>query len=179
MVRTDLETFANSTSEEVASIQTDLADNVLPEDVKVDFALIDVEKSELECLEGMKKIISRSPNIKIIIEWAGRGVTMTTEQYNAKRDEILAWFYDNNFTFYIIDREDLAGQAFTRTCEDKENFIAVDIQGVRDIGAKLEDNIPMDFIILPNHIDPNTLQYPNEQPQPIFKPVPQVSFERS
>lgn len=40
---------------EVLEIQTDLADNLLPEDAKVDFALIDVEKTDLECLEGMKK----------------------------------------------------------------------------------------------------------------------------
>ena len=40
----------------------------------VDFALIDVERMEVECLEGMKATILRSPNIVITLEWSGKSL---------------------------------------------------------------------------------------------------------
>lgn len=44
---------------------------MLSNDTIVDFALIDVERMEIECLEGMKETILRSPNIVITLEWSG------------------------------------------------------------------------------------------------------------
>ena len=41
-------------------VKIDQVDNVLPIDARLDFALIDVEKMEVEALLGMKKIIERS-----------------------------------------------------------------------------------------------------------------------
>ena len=52
-------------------VEVDLVDNILPKDAVIDFALIDVERSEVECLQGMKQTILRSPNIVIMCEWSG------------------------------------------------------------------------------------------------------------
>ena len=68
-----LKVFKDSEEVEVNTI-----DNVMPKDVKIDFALIDVEYLELESLEGMKELIDRSPNLIIVIEWAGHSYHMTT-----------------------------------------------------------------------------------------------------
>lgn len=45
-------------------------DNIIPSDVKIDFALVDVERKEVEVLFGMRNIIERSPYLVIMIEWA-------------------------------------------------------------------------------------------------------------
>ena len=42
-------------------------DNVLPKNVNVDFALVDVERVEIQCLEGMINIMQRSPNMVIVV----------------------------------------------------------------------------------------------------------------
>lgn len=47
----------------------DLVDALLPPDVKIDFALLDVEKMEVKALRGMRKVIERSPNMIIMTEW--------------------------------------------------------------------------------------------------------------
>ncbi len=44
-------------------------DTILPPDVKLNFALIDVERMEMKALRGMKGIIDRSPNLVIMTEW--------------------------------------------------------------------------------------------------------------
>ena len=44
-------------------------DSLLPEDVKLNFALLDVEKMEIKALRGMKKVIERSPNLVLMVEW--------------------------------------------------------------------------------------------------------------
>ena len=44
-------------------------DELLPENVVLNFALLDVEKMETKALNGMRKIIERSPNLVIMTEW--------------------------------------------------------------------------------------------------------------
>ena len=53
-------------------IVVDRADNVLPKDSKINFALIDPEYMEFEVMEGLMETISRSPNMIIMIEWWGQ-----------------------------------------------------------------------------------------------------------
>ena len=65
---------------------------MLPEDVKVDFALIDVEMLDLECLEGMKKVMKRSPNIIIVIEWSGYSIHLDQREYEKRLTNLLKWF---------------------------------------------------------------------------------------
>lgn len=43
--------------QESENVQLDLVDSLLPEDVKLNFALLDVEKMEIKALRGMKKVI--------------------------------------------------------------------------------------------------------------------------
>ena len=65
---------------------------MLPSDVKIDFALIDVEMLDLECLEGMKKVMKRSPNIKIAIEWSGYSLRLSHAEYEKRLTDLLKWF---------------------------------------------------------------------------------------
>ena len=44
-------------------------DEALPADVSLDFALIDVERMEIEALNGMRKVIEKSPNLVFMVEW--------------------------------------------------------------------------------------------------------------
>lgn len=67
-------------------------DNVLPEDLKVDFALIDVEFMELHCLEGMKRVMKRSPNLIFVIEWSGYSYHISQEEYDRRLLDLWAWF---------------------------------------------------------------------------------------
>lgn len=45
-------------------------DALLPSDVKIDFALIDVESMEVRAMAGMKEVIKRSKDrLVIMVEW--------------------------------------------------------------------------------------------------------------
>ena len=46
----------------------DKVDDLLPDDVSLDFALIDVEGMEIQALKGMKKVLERSPNLVLMVE---------------------------------------------------------------------------------------------------------------
>jgi hypothetical protein len=94
-------------------VQVDLVDNVLPGDAVADFALIDVEGSELECLEGMKETILRSPNLVIMCEWWNQ--SHNSPDAGAKIDTLLDWFTANRYKFHRI------WHSGTATC-DKEQF---------------------------------------------------------
>ncbi len=48
-------------------VVVDLVDSVLPDDLTIDFVLMDVEKMEVEALLGMKKLIERSKNIILFL----------------------------------------------------------------------------------------------------------------
>lgn len=106
-----------------------MVDNVLPEDVKVDFALIDVEMLDLECLEGMKKVIKRSPNIIIVIEWSGYSLELSQTEYNKRLKDLLTWFEEENINLWKVVRSSY-GFYINRpaTCE-KEKFVKFDSKG--------------------------------------------------
>ena len=53
------------------TIETNRLDFLLPADTVLNFALIDVERLETECLEGFKETIRRSPDFVLTVEWAG------------------------------------------------------------------------------------------------------------
>lgn len=72
-------------------MELNTVDNILPKDVKVDFALIDVQYLELECLEGMKEVMKRSPNLIIVIEWSGYSIHMVQTEYEKRVYEMLVW----------------------------------------------------------------------------------------
>jgi FkbM family methyltransferase len=82
-------------------VWVDLVDDVLPADAVIDFALIDVERFELECLEGMKRTIARSPNIVIMCEWSNRSNNSEDKDWSRKNG-LLEWFIANGFKFYVL-----------------------------------------------------------------------------
>lgn len=65
-------------------VYVDLIDNILPKNAIIDFALLDVERLEVECLYGMKETILRSPNIIILCEWAN--VSHNTKDIQTKKE---------------------------------------------------------------------------------------------
>ena len=70
----------------VEDIEIATVDEVLPSGTVVNFALIDVEKMEIGCLEGMKETLRRSPDLIIMCEWAGAG---TSADYPKRRRNLL------------------------------------------------------------------------------------------
>lgn len=76
-------------------MRTDIVDNVLPKDVKLDFALIDVETLEIKALDGMREVIKRSPNLVMFVEW-------TLQQHANKPlgKEIVEFLWEQGYTFY-------------------------------------------------------------------------------
>ena len=58
--------IGDSKYDETQEVQLNRVDELLPEDVILNFALLDVEKMETKALNGMRKIIERSPNLVIM-----------------------------------------------------------------------------------------------------------------
>ncbi len=56
--------------EDVFKVDVKPLDALLPSDLNVDLMKIDVEGHEWSVLAGARKVIERSPNIRIIMEWA-------------------------------------------------------------------------------------------------------------
>jgi FkbM family methyltransferase len=67
-----------------ASIEADRMDAVLPADTALDFVLIDVQGLEVECLEGLKETMLRSPDLVLCVEWMG--TTYTTEMTSSRKE---------------------------------------------------------------------------------------------
>lgn len=74
-------------------------DDVLDE--KLDFVLMDTEKTEVAVLDGMRKILERSPSIVVLLEW----------EYleNPQRDEgktrlLMRWLKEKGFKWYRYSR---------------------------------------------------------------------------
>ena len=70
----------------------DLVDNYIPMDVTPTFAYIDVQWVDVECLEGMKKTIERSPDLIIVTEWTAFSKLMPRDQYVEHLKTLLLWF---------------------------------------------------------------------------------------
>lgn len=67
--------------EDVFKVEVKPLDVLLPPDLTVDLMKIDVEGHEWSVLAGARKVIERSPNIRIIMEWAP--AQMKDAGYNA------------------------------------------------------------------------------------------------
>ncbi len=77
------------------SLDDDLAD--IP---SIDLLRMDIEGSECLALKGAKKLIARSPNLKIIMEWAPNAL-----RHYCNIDEFIKEIRGYGFTAYIIDDE--------------------------------------------------------------------------
>lgn len=72
-------------------------DDALPKDVEVDLMKIDVEGHEASVLRGAREVISRSPNLRLIMEWSRKQM----DQAGVDRDEFAAIL--EGFTPYRIE----------------------------------------------------------------------------
>ncbi len=107
--------------------------------------MIDVERSEVECLEGMKETILRSPNIVIMCEWAG--YSNNSKEIKKKITDLINWFASLNFKFY---------RTWSRppNCSPQV-FTEVSTQYVISMPDPVDRGGFPDVFIIPGHIDPN------------------------
>lgn len=73
-------------------------DDLLPKDISLNFALIDVEKMEVPALTGMKEVIARSPNLVLMVEWQRK------LQSDHKTQQLLDFLYEKGYSVYINTR---------------------------------------------------------------------------
>jgi hypothetical protein len=73
-------------------------DAVLPPDTILDFVLTDTQGMEVECLEGLKETMQRSPNMVLVVEWMG--YSYTPEMTKERRGELLDWFAVRGYRVY-------------------------------------------------------------------------------
>lgn len=65
--------------------------------MKLDFALLDVEKMEIKALRGMRKVIERSPNLVIMTEWQ---YAQNPRRNEAETLEFLEWMVGKGYKIY-------------------------------------------------------------------------------
>ncbi len=127
----------------VQLVQVDLVDDVLPEDAVIDFALVDVERMQVEALEGMKETILKSPNIVIMCEWSG--YSFNSKDIDRSKRSLLEWFKSHGFKFYHI----VAGQPGICPLQKFEELSLDYVARIRG-GYDL-----IDIFFVPGHIDPS------------------------
>ena len=125
---------------ETETVYVDRIDNVLPKDAVIDFMLMDVQYLEVACLEGMKETIMRSPNIVMYVEWSGRTPDFT--DIRDRRNQLLDWFVDLEFKFYLPGPIGCGSIKLVEWTVDQVK--AID-----------DENKLQDIIFIPSHIDPN------------------------
>lgn len=103
----------------------------------------------------MKETIKRSPNMKIVIEWAGYSSLWPRDVYLTHLSDLLDWFVEMKYKFWYVQRVNRGSPP--RHC-NKELFIQMTKQDfinlTNEINAK---KINMDLMFIPGHIDPNSL----------------------
>ena len=94
--------FYGETSETKEEVYLDRLDNLI--DDSIDFMLMDVERFEVECMHGMKKIIQNSPNIIMYVEWGGRSAN--PRNFKESEKNILNKLKNEGFNFYLYNQQD-------------------------------------------------------------------------
>lgn len=85
-------------------------DEIIDQNIDVDLILLDIENMDCIALNGAKKTISRSKNIKIIFEFSTVNLPTFTESQKkinkiifSNKKSIIKFLEENNFDFYIIE----------------------------------------------------------------------------
>ena len=99
--------------------------------MQVDFAFIDVEAMDVECLEGMKETIKRSPNLVIGTEWSGYSAIYTRDVYLVHLKDILEWFKTINYKFYQPATD--SNYIRQMDCKKNETFLELSLQQALDM----------------------------------------------
>lgn len=79
-------------------VDTNLLDNVVPEDMKVDFIKVDVEGAEYLVLKGAKNILKQS--FPVIVFEFGLGAS---DYYNTTPEKIFNFFHQCDYGIWLID----------------------------------------------------------------------------
>ena len=115
--------------------------------MKLDFALIDVERMEIQALDGMKEVITRSPDMIIVCEWTNQPVQITPEEFNRRSKILLKWFYERKYVFYNTIPKGECNEAY---------FEPLTEEGMYEFSQAIRKRrYEQDVIIAPGHINPN------------------------
>ena len=98
---------------ETITIKTKTLDEMLAHVEKIDFIKIDAEGSEAKIINGMEKLINRSSNIKILMEFYPAFI-----RQNGSVEDFLAKLKKLGLHFYIIDKKN--GKAKLRAVATSE-----------------------------------------------------------
>ena len=85
----------NNDAEQRSSVRVETLDSLVPEGLAVDILKIDVEGHEISVFRGAERVISQSPNIKIVMEWSpgqisAAGVSVEDIQANLRKLGLIA-----------------------------------------------------------------------------------------
>lgn len=105
-------------------VQVDRVDRILPPGVVVDFALIDVEKMEVEALIGMVGVIERSPNLVMQLEWSYGSNPRREEKKTLKLLDFLEWKGYRMFR-YVPDRSNTCLRGYFREISDRPKLLEI------------------------------------------------------
>lgn len=127
---------------------------MLPADVRANFALIDVERLELECLEGMKRVIENSPDLIMVVEWSGYTNSENAKEYQTRARALIEWLAGRKYKFYKLNR---SADNPPKNC-DYESFIEMNVDQVMEMSSEMvQTKSYIDMIMSPSHLDPNSL----------------------
>ncbi len=107
------------------TVKTELLDNLIPADLKINLIKIDVEGAELLVLEGAAKLISKYKPIVIFEHGLG-----ASEHYGSTPEMLYAYFEDkgmkiSNLKKYIKGERKLSKAEFEKQYFQKENYYFV------------------------------------------------------
>jgi FkbM family methyltransferase len=110
---------------EEINVQLKQLDEVIPENVKVDFIKIDVEGGEFDVLKGGKNLLAN--NKPLLIFEFGKGAS---DFYNVKPNELFDFLTDLNYSIYSLvnfvgDNAPFKKQAFEETYDKNKEYYFV------------------------------------------------------
>jgi FkbM family methyltransferase len=102
-------------------VQVVALDSLLEGRERVDFVKLDVEGTELDCLEGMQNIIAKNPEILVIFEVNLNKLRMGSDALMNRLKELgLESMYAIEYQFHITNEGDLS-KAFDRTIAQRRH----------------------------------------------------------
>lgn len=105
------------------TVDTDLLDHLIPEDVKIDFIKIDVEGAEFPVLKGGVRTIQRSKPV-VIFEF-GLGAA---DFYGSKPDQLFSFFTEtcqlkvNTLKGFLFNSQALSATEFTELYQNRKEY---------------------------------------------------------
>lgn len=136
-----LEKRSYPTSEEQIdeiTVKTELLDNIIPPNLKVDLIKIDVEGAEFKVLQGAVQTINRSRPI-VVFEF-GMGAA---DHYGTKPDDIYALLHDrcqleiSLMEYWLVGKKPLTRQEFNTQFDKVLNFYFIAYPSAKRSGSKV------------------------------------------